>query len=81
MDETIFTAARRVIVSIQIDDNHGGLLSLDTIKAVQRLEVQLEKEKIRERSTRSVQPNDSGKTVARGQHEGDIFPDLSKLDV
>jgi hypothetical protein len=42
MQETLETAARRVIRFIRIDDNmHGGLLSRDSITAVDTLDKQL----------------------------------------
>jgi hypothetical protein len=42
-EETLETAARRVVRLIRIDDaKHGGLLSLDTIKAAETLNRQLD---------------------------------------
>lgn len=41
-EETLLTAARRIVAYIRIDDStHGGLLSLDTIKAAEMLNEQL----------------------------------------
>ena len=41
-EETIETAARRIVRFVRIDDaKHGGLLSLDTIKAAQMLDEQV----------------------------------------
>ena len=44
-EETILTAAKRVIRSIRADtEMHGSLLSLDTIKAAELLDVEVRKE-------------------------------------
>lgn len=40
-DETLLTAARRVVRFIRIDDAHGGLLSNDTVQAVDTLDKQV----------------------------------------
>lgn len=37
-EETLLTAARRVVRFFRIDENHGGLISLDTIQAVEILD-------------------------------------------
>lgn len=41
MNETLLTAARRVVRFFKIDENHGGLMSIDTIKAVDELDRQV----------------------------------------
>lgn len=42
MDETILTAARRIVRMVRVDDQaHGGLLSIQTIQAANLLEQQI----------------------------------------
>jgi hypothetical protein len=42
-EETLITAARRIVRFIRADDStHGGLLSLDTIRAAETLAMQVE---------------------------------------
>jgi hypothetical protein len=54
-EETILTAARRVVRFARGDDHqHGGLLSLDTIQAVETLAQQIEAEEKREKRARAV---------------------------
>jgi hypothetical protein len=49
-EETLITAARRIVRFIRADDStHGGLLSLDTIRAAETLAMQVETEKRREK--------------------------------
>ncbi|WP_157085449.1 hypothetical protein [Methylobacterium sp. Leaf99] len=40
-DETLLTAARRVVRFIRIDEAHGGLLSNETVQAVDTLDKQV----------------------------------------
>lgn len=41
-EETLVTAARRLVRFVRVDTNtHGGLLSLDTIQAAEVLDMQL----------------------------------------
>lgn len=40
-EETLLTAARRVVRFIRIDDAHGGLLSNETVRAVDTLDKQV----------------------------------------
>jgi hypothetical protein len=49
-EETLITAARRIVRFIRADDStHGGLLSLDTIRAAETLAMQVETEERREK--------------------------------
>jgi hypothetical protein len=42
MDETLLTAARRIVRFVRVDDaSHGGLLRRDTIHAAQILDQQI----------------------------------------
>lgn len=40
-EETLLTASRRVVRFIRIDDAHGGLLSNETVRAVDTLDKQV----------------------------------------
>ena len=43
-EETLETAARRIVRFVRVDDAaHGGLLSLDTIRAAETLDAELRK--------------------------------------
>lgn len=47
-DETLLTAARRVARFFRIDmTSHGGLVSIETIQAVEVMDIQIEREKAR----------------------------------
>jgi len=49
-EETLVSAARRIVRFIRADDStHGGLLSLDTIRAAETLAMQVEIEERREK--------------------------------
>lgn len=48
MDETLLTASRRVVRFYRIDEQHGGLPSLDTIKAIETLDKQIRQSETRE---------------------------------
>jgi hypothetical protein len=53
-EETLVSAARRIVRFIRADDStHGGLLSLDTIRAAETLAMQVEIEERREKRTDS----------------------------
>lgn len=43
MEETLFTAARRLVRDLNIDLNHGGIVTVDTQKSLHLLEVQIVK--------------------------------------
>jgi hypothetical protein len=43
-EETLLTAARRVVRFFNIDQQHGGLVSIDTLRAVETLDVQVSRE-------------------------------------
>jgi hypothetical protein len=51
-EETLFTAARRAIRMFNIDQHHGGLVSVETLAAMQTLEIQVEREKLRAEADR-----------------------------
>lgn len=56
-DETLLTAARRVVRFIRIDDHHnGGLLSIETIQAANTLAQQVDIEERRQRDLPSPTP-------------------------
>lgn len=43
MEETLYTAARRVLRNIRSDDSaHGGLISIDTLRSAETLAKQLD---------------------------------------
>lgn len=41
-EETLLTAARRVCTYLRIDDEHGGLITNDSLKALNTLAIQVE---------------------------------------
>jgi hypothetical protein len=41
--ETLLSAARRVARCCRIDEAHGGLMSIETLKALSILDIQLER--------------------------------------
>lgn len=43
-EETLLSAARRVARYFHIDQAHGGLVSVETIQAVEILDIQIERE-------------------------------------
>ena len=50
-EETIVTAARRLVRFVRIDEEvHGGLLSRDTIRAADTLDREVKREERRERA-------------------------------
>ncbi len=58
-EETLETAAYRVVRFIRVDDaRHGGLLSLDTIKAVETLDYQLQTARARQKREEKKQASD-----------------------
>jgi len=46
-EDNLFTSARRVVRFVSVDDSGGGLLSLDTIKAVDHLRKMVDAEERR----------------------------------
>lgn len=42
-EETLLSASRRVARCCRIDEAHGGLMSIDTLKALSILDIQLER--------------------------------------
>ena len=46
-EETLFTAARRVVRFVRIDESHGGSLSIETLKTVETLDKELSREEQR----------------------------------
>lgn len=53
-EETILSAARRVVRYWRIDEAHGGLTSRDTMIAMDILQNQIEKETVRQREAESA---------------------------
>lgn len=49
-DETLLTAARRIVRFVRIDDAHGGLLSNDTVRALDTLDKQVRLEDARQKT-------------------------------
>lgn len=47
MQETLISAARRVVRFFNIDQAHGGLVSVDTLQAVHTLDVMVTRESAR----------------------------------
>lgn len=50
MDETLISAARRVVRFFNIDQAHGGLVSVDTLQAVHTLDVMVSRASDKEQS-------------------------------
>jgi DNA-binding protein YbaB len=48
-EETLLTAARRMVRFYQIDEAHGGLMSIETMGAMHTLSIQVEKESKRQK--------------------------------
>lgn len=48
-EETLLSAARRVVRYFRIDESHGGLTSTPTLVAMDTLALQIEKEAAREK--------------------------------
>lgn len=51
-EETLHSAARRVARCCRIDEAHGGLMSIETLQALNTLDIQLEKARKREGAAR-----------------------------
>lgn len=51
MDESLFTAARRIVRFLNIDLNHGGLITEETEKALCTLEREIDKERSRQKAS------------------------------
>jgi hypothetical protein len=49
-EETLLTAARRVAKFFRIDQAHGGLVSIETIQAVETLDIQVAREAARQKA-------------------------------
>ena len=60
-EETLETAARRIIRFIRVDDvAHGGLLSRDTIRAADTLEQELRRYQAAEKRKQKLPSDDKG---------------------
>ena len=53
-EETLHSAARRVARCCRIDEAHGGLMSIETLQALNTLDIQLGKARERETEARSA---------------------------
>ena len=53
-DETLFTAARRVLRFVRIDLEHGGLISRDTLAALDTLEREIAAEAPRDKARQAA---------------------------
>jgi hypothetical protein len=54
-EETLFTAARRVVRDVRIDDErHGGLISRTTIQSLDTLAMQIRMEEQREAAAKAA---------------------------
>lgn len=42
-EETLLSAARRLARFCRIDERHGGLMSIETLKALHTLDIQIQK--------------------------------------
>jgi hypothetical protein len=49
-EETLLTAARRVAKFFRIGQAHGGLVSIETIQAVETLDIQVAREAARQKA-------------------------------
>ena len=57
MEETLLTAAKRIVRFVRADDHaHGGLLSIDTIQAANMLEQQIMTEEAKQKARADAQP-------------------------
>lgn len=63
-EETLHSAARRVARCCRIDEAHGGLMSIETLQALNTLDIQLEKE--RKRSETDKPDEQKGSTWGNG---------------
>lgn len=45
-EETLLTAARRAVRFFNIDQSHGGLVSVETIQAIEILDIEVHKEMV-----------------------------------
>ena len=54
-EETLLSAARRVVRFFRIDEAHGGLTSRDTLWAMDQLALQVEKEAERQKQAVAVE--------------------------
>jgi hypothetical protein len=59
-EETLLSAARRVLRYFRIDEAHGGLTSPDTLIAMDTLALQVEKESERQSAQAEPEPPQSG---------------------
>lgn len=59
-EETLFTAARRICRFLNVDLNHGGLLTEETEKALMTLEKQVERERQRQKDAGETEKNGDG---------------------
>ena len=48
-EETLLTASRRVVRFFNIDQAHGGLVSIETIAAIETLDIQVAREVARQK--------------------------------
>lgn len=49
-EETLLTASRRVARFLRIDEQHGGLMSIETLQALNTLDIQIRKADEREKA-------------------------------
>lgn len=55
-EETLLTAARRVARFFRLDQSHGGLVSIETIQAVETLDIQIAREADRQKHEPQPKP-------------------------
>lgn len=55
MEETLFTAARRLVRDLNIDLGKGGIVTTETQMSLHKLEVQIVKQQKRDEQTRFLE--------------------------
>lgn len=53
-EETLLSASRRVVRFFNIDQQHGGLVSIPTIQAIETLDIQVHREVDRQKKLSEV---------------------------
>ena len=48
-EETLFTAARRLMRELRICEVHGGLMNIPALQAMNTVEIQLDKDRIKQK--------------------------------
>lgn len=54
-DETLFTATRRLMRELRICEAHGGLVSTQALHVMNQVDIQLDKERARQKAEAAAQ--------------------------